>query len=61
MVHQPENDHYVEYYTFLCQQLTKERMRITSRGRLSDEEDVRLTEIDAELALYTKFMNALMD
>lgn len=51
-----EANHYYEYYTFLTQLLTKERMCIISRGRLSDEEDRRLTEIDAELDLYQRFL-----
>jgi len=50
-------DNHIEYYTFLCEKLMKERMKITQRGRLSEEEDMRLNEIDAELAMYQRFIN----
>ena len=42
----------VEYYDMCIYMLEKERMKITQRGRLSNEEDRRLDEIDAEIEYW---------
>ncbi len=40
----------VEYFEMCIYMLSKERMKITRRGKLSEFEDRRLDEIDAEIA-----------
>ncbi len=42
----------VEYFEMCIYMLAKERMKITRRGRLSEFEDRRLDEIDAELQYW---------
>jgi hypothetical protein len=39
--------------------LTRERQRITRRGRLTEEEDLRLDEIDAELEYWEEILKRL--
>jgi hypothetical protein len=48
--------HHYEYYNFLLDVLERRRMKILQRGPLSEEEDYRLTEIDAEMAMYSRFL-----
>jgi hypothetical protein len=48
-----------EYISFKLQVLDKERATIIRRGTLSDEQDMRLNEIDAEISLYMRFLNDL--
>lgn len=56
-----ENALDLEYYEFLIQQLDKERMKITRTGRLSEEQDRRLDEIDAELEYWCELADELLE
>ncbi len=51
--------HHYEYYYFTLTSLESKRMKILQRGPLSEEEDYRLTEIDAEMAMYSRFLAQL--
>jgi hypothetical protein len=42
----------LEFFTIKVKSLERERCKITQRGKLSEEEDVRLDEIDTELAFW---------
>lgn len=46
-----------EYICFKLSMLNRERSTILQRGALSEEQDDRLTEIDAEVSLYLRFLN----
>lgn len=39
--------------------LERERQKITRRGRLTGDEDLRLDEIDAELEYWEEILNSL--
>ena len=41
-------------------QLEKRRQKITRRGRLSEEEDVELTEIDTEVDFWEEILDCLL-
>jgi hypothetical protein len=42
----PEDAHRLEYYTFMIEHLEKKRQKIVQRGRLSEDEDLTLYDID---------------
>lgn len=44
----------LEYYDLTIQQLERERQRIWQRGALSPQQDMRLDEIEAELAYWAE-------
>jgi hypothetical protein len=47
-----EEEMCIEYYDMNIRILKIERSKITQRGRLSFEEDIRLSEIDKEIHIY---------
>jgi hypothetical protein len=47
----------VEYCEFHMRMLERERQKITQRGRLTESEDLRLDEIDAELEYWEEILN----
>lgn len=50
-------DYEQEYICFKLSMLNRERATIIKRGALSEEQDDRLTEIDAEISLYRRFLH----
>lgn len=42
----------LEFFTMKVARLERERCKITCRGKLSEEEDVRLDEIDTEIDFW---------
>lgn len=48
-----------EYCELNMRILTRERQKITQRGRLTGDEDLRLDEIDAELEYWEDILNEL--
>jgi hypothetical protein len=48
-----------EYCDLNMRILTRERQKITQRGRLTGDEDLRLDEIDAELEYWEDILNEL--
>ena len=48
-----------EYCELNMRILTRERQKITQRGRLTGDEDLRLDEIDAELEYWEDILNDL--
>jgi len=48
-----------EYCELNMRILTRERQKITQRGRLTGDEDLRLDEIDAELEYWEEILNDL--
>lgn len=46
-----------EYISFKLNALDRERTTLIQRGTLSEEQDDRLTEIDAEISLYQRFLH----
>lgn len=48
-----------EYCDLNMRILTRERQKITQRGRLTGDEDLRLDEIDAELEYWEDILNDL--
>ena len=46
-----------EYICFKLSILDRERTTLIQRGTLSEEQDDRLTEIDAEISLYQRFLD----
>jgi len=49
----------VEYCGLYMSILRRERQKITQRGRLTGDEDLRLDEIDAELEYWEDILNDL--
>ncbi len=47
----------VEYCEFHMRTLERERQKITRRGRLTESEDLRLDEIDADLEYWEEILN----
>jgi hypothetical protein len=47
-----------EYICFKLSVLNRERATIIQRGMLSEEQDDRLSEIDAEISLYNRFLDS---
>lgn len=41
-----------EFFTMKVARLERERCKITRRGKLSEQEDVRLDEIDTEIGFW---------
>jgi hypothetical protein len=50
----------IEYYDMNLRFLKIERNRITQRGRLSFEEDIRLSEIDKEIHIYESLISKIV-
>ncbi len=48
-----------EYCNMNMRVLMRERQKITRRGRLTGDEDLRLDEIDAELEYWKDILNEL--
>jgi hypothetical protein len=53
-------DYEAEDVMLFLKQLEKRRQKITQRGRLSEEEDVELTEIDAEVDFWEEILDGLL-
>ena len=53
-------DYEAEDVMLFLKQLEKRRQKITQRGRLSEEEDVELTEIDAEVDFWEEILDSLL-
>ena len=53
-------DYEAEDVMLFLKQLEKRRQKITQRGRLSEEEDVELTEIDAEMDFWEEILDGLL-
>ena len=47
----------IEYCERNMRTLERERQKITRRGRLTESEDLRLDEIDAELEYWEEILN----
>lgn len=60
MEHEQTYDYELEDVMLFLKQLEKRRQKITVRGRLSEEEDVELTEIDAEMEYWEEILTGLM-
>lgn len=55
-----EDEMCIEYYDMNLRFLKIERNRITQRGRLSFEEDIRLSEIDKEIHIYESLISKIV-
>ena len=47
----------MEFYELCIRVLTNERAKISRRGRLTSEEDIRLYQIDLEIDIYENLIN----
>lgn len=53
-------DYEMEDVEFFLKQLEKRRQKITVRGRLTEEEDLELTEIDCEMEFWQELLDAML-
>lgn len=51
----------LEFFTIKVRSLERERCKITQRGKLSEQEDVRLDEIDTELDFWYNCIDSVYE